>query len=153
MRIHREHLAKAGLWSLIFGSGLGGLFLLVFLSLPFEQVRALPDWIARDGLMESFTLARFTQMQRLRFIGAGMLLFAGVAWWQRGWLRDRFSALLAWLARQGKAFRQDIRAFILGFKLDRTERRVWGWVLLLAIALVLAMGELGPAASVILALP
>ena len=29
----------------------------------------------------------------------------------------------------------------------------WGWVLLLAIALVLAIGELGPAASVILALP
>lgn len=29
----------------------------------------------------------------------------------------------------------------------------WGWVLLLAIALVLAMGELGPAASVLIALP
>jgi hypothetical protein len=29
----------------------------------------------------------------------------------------------------------------------------WGWVLLLAIAIVLAMGEYGPAASAIAALP
>jgi hypothetical protein len=34
-------------------------------------------------------------------------------------------------------------------------RRVhrWGWVLLLAIAIVLAMGELGPVASAVTALP
>jgi hypothetical protein len=38
---------------------------------------------------------------------------------------------------------------------EMRPRRVhrWGWVLLLAIAIVLAIGELGPSASAVLVLP
>jgi hypothetical protein len=35
----------------------------------------------------------------------------------------------------------------------RPRKLRWGWALLLAIAIVLAMGELGPAASAIIVLP
>jgi hypothetical protein len=35
----------------------------------------------------------------------------------------------------------------------RPRKFRWGWALLLAVAIVLAMGELGPAASAIAALP
>jgi hypothetical protein len=45
----------------------------------------------------------------------------------------------------------------LGWQDPKREMRPlkirWGWVLLLAIAMVLAMGEYGPAASAIAALP
>jgi hypothetical protein len=35
----------------------------------------------------------------------------------------------------------------------RPRKIRWGWVLLLAIVILLAMGELGPAASAVVALP
>ena len=51
-----------------------------------------------------------------------------------------------WLPRM--AFRwQDLKREMRPIKIR------WGWVLLLAIAIVLAMGEFGPAASAIAALP
>jgi hypothetical protein len=51
-----------------------------------------------------------------------------------------------WLPRMAFSW-QDLKREMRPLKIR------WGWVLLLAIAIVLAMGEFGPAASAIAALP